>query len=155
MAGEVAAAVTTLGGVALGGGLSYLVQRNSQRMAASTERLKQETTRAEARRAERLTHLERFVSVAAEAERAAFDRPHDWEPTDPWAVKAQDVMNRLWVAERMMQVLFPAEVHVAARAYFERLNGAVWQGVPELPDLYVELDELRGAFLERVREALS
>jgi hypothetical protein len=155
MAGEVATAITSLGGVALGGGLSYLVQRNSQRAAAGMERLKQETTRTEARRAERLTHLERFVSLAADAERVAFERPADWTETDPWAVKAQDVMNRLWVAERMVQVLFPPAVHVAARTYFFRINGAVWQGVPVLEDLYPELDELRDAFLGSVREALG
>lgn len=72
MAGELVTATTSLGGVAIGGGLSYLVQGNSQRIATRSEWRKHETTLAETRRAERLTHLERFITVAAEAERMAF-----------------------------------------------------------------------------------
>jgi hypothetical protein len=64
-------------------------------------------------------------------------------------------MNRLWVAERMVQVLYPPEVHAAARAYFFRINRAVWDGVPSMEDFYPELDELRDAFLRTVREALA
>lgn len=154
MAGELVTAITSLGGVVLGGSLSYLVQNNSQRMAERTERRGQELARAETRRAERLTHLERFIAVAAEAERVAFGRPAGWESGDPWHTATQNVMNRLWVAERMLQVLYPADVHTSARGYFERLNRAVWDGVPTLDELY-ELDELRGVFLTTVRSALD
>ena len=155
MAGELVTAITSLGGVALGGGLSYLVQHNTQRMSARTEQRKQDAAQAETRRTERLTYLERFIAVAAEAERCAFDRPADWASGDPWAAAAQEVMNRLWVAERMLQVLYPTDVHTTARVYFERLNRAVWDGVPKLEDLYAELDELRGAFLTSARVAIG
>jgi hypothetical protein len=124
-------------------------------MSAHTEQRKLDLARADARRAERLTHLERFIAVAAEAERIAFERPADWASGDPWSTAAREVMNRLWVAERMLQVLYPAIVHTTARVYFERLNRAVWDGVPALDDLYAELDELRGAFLASARSALS
>jgi hypothetical protein len=154
MPGDLVTAITSLGGVVLGGGLSYLVQNNTQRMSARTEQRKQDVARAESRRAERLTHLERFVAVAAEAERIAYDRPDDWVPGDAWSNATQEAMNRLWVAERMVQVLYPADVHTPARAYFERLNRAVWDGVPALEELYAELDELRGAFLAAARTAL-
>ena len=155
MAGDLLTAVTSLGGVVLGGGLSYLVQNNTQRLTARTELRKQDVTRAENRRAERLTHLERFIAGAAEAERVAFERPTDWVPGDAWSNSTQEVMNRLWVVERMVQVLFPGDVHAAARAYFSRLNRAVWDGVPDMEDLYVELDGLRGAFLAAARSALE
>jgi hypothetical protein len=155
MAGESVTAITSLVGVVLGGGLSYLVQHSTQRISVRAEQTRQDTARAEGRRAERLTHLERFIAVAAEAERAAFERPADWVPGDPWATAAQEVMNRLWVAERLLQVLYPAAVHAAARAYFERINRAVWDGVPALDDLYAELDELRDAFLAAARSALD
>ncbi|GAB7036382.1 MULTISPECIES: hypothetical protein [Catenuloplanes] len=155
MAGETLTALTSLGGVLLGGGLSYLVQHSTLRMSARAEQRRREVERAESRRAERLVHLERFVAVAAEAERAAFERPDDWSTGDPWPVAAQEVMHRLWVAERMLQVLYPADVHTSARAYFERLNRAVWDGVPSLDDLYTELDDLRGAFLARSRSTLD
>jgi hypothetical protein len=155
MAGEFITAITSLGGVVLGGGLSYLVQHNTQRMGARTEQRKQDAAQAETRRTERLTYLERFIAVAAEAERCAFDRPANWASGDPWPAAAQEVMNRLWVAERMLQVLYPADVHTTARVYFERLNRAVWDGVPDLEGLYADLDELRGAFLTTARAALG
>ncbi|GAA1809730.1 hypothetical protein GCM10009682_34230 [Luedemannella flava] len=155
MAGELVTAIVSLGGVVLGGGLSYLVQSNTQRMSARVEQRKQDADRAESRRAERLTHLERFIAVAAEAERVAFSRPDTWTADDAWPTSAQEIMNRLWVAERMLQVLYPAGVHTAAREYFVRLNRAVWDGVPTLDDLYAELDELRGAFLAAARSALD
>ena len=82
----------------LGGGLSYLVQYSTQRMSARIEQSKQNVARAEARRAERLAHLERFIAVAAEAERIAFERPADWAPGEPWPTAAQEVMHRLWNA---------------------------------------------------------
>jgi hypothetical protein len=154
VAGEFITAITSLGGVVLGGGLSYLVQHNTQRMSARTEQRKQDAAQAETRRTERLTYLERFIAVAAEAERCAFDRPADWAAGDPWPAAAQEVMNRLWVAERMLQVLYPADVHTTARVYFERLNRAVWDGVPNLDGLYADLDELRNAFLTTARAAL-
>ncbi|PRY25861.1 hypothetical protein [Pseudosporangium ferrugineum] len=155
MAGELVTAITSLGGVVLGGGLSFLVQNNTQRMSARIEQRKQDLARAESRRAEQLTHLERFIAVAAEAERVAFGRPGDFVPGDAWSASAQEVMQRLWVAERMLQVLYPSGVHTAARAYFERINGAVWEGVPQIESLYAELDVLRGAFLAASRAAIG
>ncbi|MEU8213177.1 hypothetical protein AB0B85_28715 [Micromonospora sp. NPDC049044] len=155
MAGELVPAFTSLGGVVLGGGLSYLVQYSTQRMSARIEQSKQNVARAEARRAERLAHLERFIAVAAEAERIAFDRPVDWASGEPWPTAAQEVMHRLWIAERMLQVLYSVDVYTAARVYFERLNRAVWDGVPNLDGLYAELDEVRGAFLATTRVALG
>lgn len=155
MPGELLTAITSLGGVALGGGLSYLAQSSSHRTAERTEQRRQDTARAESRRAERLTHLERFIAVAAEAERISFNRPTSWESGDSWHTAAQDTMNRLWVAERMIQVLYPPPVHAAARPYFEHLNQAVWAGVPTLDALYADLDTLRGTFLTTVRATLD
>ncbi|QLQ35591.1 hypothetical protein [Micromonospora robiginosa] len=66
--------VTSLGGVAIGGGLCYPVQHSTQRQAARTEQRRQALALAESRRAERLALLERFVGVAADAERCAFTR---------------------------------------------------------------------------------
>ena len=54
-----------------------------------------------------LALLERFIEVAAEAERAAFSRPSNWDDTDPWFVKTQDAMNKLWVAEHLIRIQFP------------------------------------------------
>ena len=50
MAAETWTALTSLGGVALGGGLSYLVQNSTQRTNVRNEQRKLETARAESRR---------------------------------------------------------------------------------------------------------
>ncbi|GIE48799.1 hypothetical protein Ani05nite_23330 [Amorphoplanes nipponensis] len=156
MAADTWTALTSLAGVTLGGGLSFLVQRSTQRTVARTEQRKLEVTRADARRAERLALLERFIGAAAEAERQAFGRPPDpFDPEGAWAVAAQAVMDRLWVAERMVRVLFPLPVHDAARVYFLVLNGAVWQGVPAGESARDLLEGPRLAFLDEARAALE
>jgi hypothetical protein len=63
MAAEALTAITSLGGVALGGSLSYAVQLATQRTAAQAERRKQELTLLESRRTERLALLEQFIGV--------------------------------------------------------------------------------------------
>lgn len=100
MSGQVWVSLISLGGVVLGGLLSYLVQHKTQLSAERAEQQRQQDALSEARRAERLALLERFIEVTAEAERSAFSRPSEWEDTDAWFLKTQDVMNRLWVAER-------------------------------------------------------
>lgn len=147
--------MTSLGGVAIGGGLSYLVQHTTQRMTARIERRKQELALTESRRAERLAMVERFVSVGAEAERAAFSRPAQWQDGEDWPSRTKAVMDRFWVAERMIRLLFPISVYEAARAYFLVLNGAVWQGVPEGQSVRDLLEEPRLNFLDAAREALG
>jgi hypothetical protein len=150
------AALTSLAGVALGGGLSFLVQRSTQQTVARTERRKLEVARTDARRAERLALLERFIGIGAEAEVCAFTRPpDDFDPAGEWAVATQAVMHRLWVAERMVRVLFPLPVHDAARAYFLVLNGAVWEGLPEGESVRDLLADPRLAFLDAARVALD
>lgn len=154
MPAETLTALISLGGVTLGGGLSYLVQHTTQRTAARHEQRKIDLARAEGRRGERLVALERFVAAATEAEAVAFNRPERFTAGDDWSASAQPVMDRLWVAERMMRVLFPAVVPEAARAYSTILNRAVWDGMPwdELRDV---LEEPRVAFLDAARDALG
>lgn len=84
MAGEVWTSLTSLGGVALGGVLSFLVQHATQRSAECMGQQRQQTALSESRCADRLALLERFVEVAAEAERCAFSRPSHWQEGDVW-----------------------------------------------------------------------
>jgi hypothetical protein len=144
-----------MGGVALGGALSFLVQHTTQRSAERAEQQRHRLALSETRRAERLASLERFVEVAAEAERCAFTRPPAWTDSDPWNVNTQAVMNRLWVAERMIRLLFPLPVHDAARAYFLDLNRVVWNGLPEGESVRDYLEDNRLAFLDAARAALG
>jgi hypothetical protein len=146
---QVWVALISVGGVVLGGVLSYLVQH-------ATQRATQRTNLAETRRGEQLALLERFVELGALAERASFNRPTtEWAPDDPWAVATQDVMNRWWVAERMIRIQFPLPVHDAARAYFLDLNRTVWQGLPDGESVRDHLERNRLAFLDSARAAIG
>ncbi|MFD5098596.1 hypothetical protein [Streptomyces albidochromogenes] len=155
MSSQVWVSLISLGGVALGGALSFLIQFATQRSAERTELRRQQTELSEARRAERLALLARFVEVAAEAERAAFSRPHEWDDTTPWFLTAQDAMNRLWVAERLIRVQFPLPVHNAARKYFLDLNRTVWEGLPDGESLRDYLEDNRLVFLDAARAVMG
>ncbi|MET7980841.1 hypothetical protein ABZW44_49475 [Streptomyces mirabilis] len=155
MSGQVWVSLISLGGVALGGVLSFLVQFATQRSAERTEQRRQQTELSEARRAERLALLERFVEVGAEAERAAFSRPHEWDDTSAWFLTTQDVMNRLWVAERLIRIQFPLPVHDAARKYFLDLNRTVWEGLPDGESVRDYLEDNRLAFLDAARAVMG
>lgn len=64
-------------------------------------------------------------------------------------------MNRLWVSERMIRLLFPLPVHDAARAYFLDLNQVVWQGLADGESVRDYLEGNRLAFLDAARTAVE
>ncbi|WP_327404528.1 hypothetical protein OG194_33645 [Streptomyces sp. NBC_01288] len=155
VSGQVWVSLTSFGGVALGGVLSFLVQFTTQRSAERAQQQRHRTELAETRRTERLALLERFVEVAAEAERMAFGRPEEWDDTTPWKLTTQDVMNRLWVVERLIRIQFPLPVHDAARRYFLDLNRTVWDGLPEGESVRDYLEDNRLAFLDAARAVMA
>ena len=155
VSGQVWLSLTSFSGVVLGGVLSFLVQFTTQRSAERAQQRHQRTELAEARRAERLALLERFVEVGAEAERVAFARPPEWDDTTPWKLTAQDVMNRLWVVERLVRIQFPLPVHDAARRYFLDLNRTVWEGLPDGESVRDYLEDNRLAFLDAARAVMQ
>ncbi|WP_437081692.1 hypothetical protein [Streptomyces sp. enrichment culture] len=155
MAGQVWVSLISVGGVVLGGVLSYLVQHRTQQSAERAEQQRQRISLSETRRAERLALLERFIEVSAEAERCAYTRPSDWEDTDDWYLTTQDVMNRLWVADRLLRIQFPQHVHDAAHAHFLDLNRTVWQGLPDGESVRDYLEGNRSAFLDAAREVMG
>jgi hypothetical protein len=155
LADEVWISLTSLGGVVVGGLLSYLIQARTQRSAELAEQRRERTALAETRRAERIARLERFVEVAARAERCAFTRPTvDLHTDQEWLTGTQAAMDSLWVAERMIRLQFPQRVHEAARAYFLDLNRVVWQGL-ESGDVRDYLEHNRAAFLDAARAEIS
>lgn len=156
MSGQIWVALISVSGVVAGGALSYLVQYRTQRSAEHAEQRRHEITLTQARRAERMALLERFIEVAAQAERSAFTRPASgWEDTDDWYLRTQDIMNKLWVAERLIRVQFPLPVHDAARAYFLDLNRTVWEGLPDGDSVRVYLENNRLAFLDTARAVMG
>ncbi|MEU6423334.1 hypothetical protein [Streptomyces spiralis] len=155
MTGQVWVSLISLGGVVLGGVLSYLVQHTTQRSAERSEQRRQRIALSEARRAERLALLERFIEVSAEAERCAYTRPSQWEDTDEWYLTTRDVMYRLWVADRLLRIQFPRPVHDAAHTHFLDLNRTMWHGLPDGESVRDHLEGNRSAFLDTAREAMG
>ncbi|MEU7775178.1 hypothetical protein AB0C44_28010 [Micromonospora taraxaci] len=155
MPSDIWVSMVSLGGVALGGVLSFGVQHQTQRSAERAEERRRGVAQAESRRVERLAQLERFIEVTAEAERCAFTRPTSWSDGDEWLVATQAVMNRVWVSERLIRLTFPLAVHEAARAYFLDLNLVVWEGLPDGESVRDRLEANRLAFLDAARVALG
>ncbi|MEU8031878.1 hypothetical protein AB0C13_25080 [Streptomyces sp. NPDC049099] len=155
MTGQVWVSLISLGGVVLGGVLSYLVQHRTQQSAERAEQQRQRIALTETRRAERLALLERFIEVSAEAERCAYTRPSEWEDTDAWYLTTRDVMYRLWVADRLLRIQFPLPVHDAAHAHFLDLNKTVWHGLPDGESVRDYLEDNRSAFLDAAREVMG
>jgi len=153
MAGEVLASVTSLFGVFLGGGLSFMVQRTTQRSAERVEVTRQTSARAAARRDERVAVIREFIAQAQAAERAAIHRPDNWDP-DEWYPAAQSSMDSLWVAERTIHVLCAPSLHAPARAYAEALNHVVWQERTGIP-VWEYLEPSRLAFLNAARQGVD
>ncbi|MFD7389527.1 hypothetical protein ACFV46_13780 [Streptomyces sp. NPDC059852] len=155
MSGEVWVSLISLGGVVLGGSLSYLVQHRTQLSAERAEQQRQRIALSEARRGERLALLERFIEVSAEAERCAYTRPPEWDETHAWYLTTRDIMGRFWVADRLIRVQFPLPVHDAAHAHFLDLNRAVWEGLPEGESVRDFLEDRRLAFLDAARGVMG
>jgi hypothetical protein len=102
---------TSLLGVALGGGFSYLAQLTAGRQTNRNEERRRATELAEARRAERLELLREFIGLTQRGIRLAAERENapDWEAaaTPEWLAAAQGVVDQLWMCERMIGVVFP------------------------------------------------
>lgn len=147
---QVWVSIVSLVGVALGGGLSYLVQASVQRRSDRNDQRRQAREQAEARRVEQLELLREFIRVAQRAERAAEDR----DGTPAWKVSALDVVDELWVGERMIHILFASNLHDLARAYVRALDHVLWQQ-PEDVSMWDYLKGPKVAFLAAARDQLS
>ncbi|GAA4555149.1 hypothetical protein [Planotetraspora kaengkrachanensis] len=150
MAADVLVSVASLAGVGLGGGLSYLAQITALRHAGRTERWRATAQTAEARRAERLEELRRFIQDAQQGERTAEER----RATPEWLTAARDVMDELWVRERMIHIMFGASLHERARAYVVAIDDILWEEQAGVS----MWDHLRGpkvAFLDAARAELA
>jgi hypothetical protein len=98
---------------------------------------------------ERLELLRQFIRVAQQAERTAEDR----EGTPAWKKSALDIVDELWVCERMIHVLFATPLHDLARGYVVALDHVLWQE-PEGVSMWDYLQGPKVAFLAAAREEL-
>ena len=149
-------------GVGVGGGLSFLTQFTIQRHAARNEERRLSRELSEARRAERLDLLRQFNAAAQQAERTAEERRSapDWSAatTPRWLGAARDVMDTIWICERMIQVLFSASVHERARAYAKAIDHILWEEASAVGSTDPMWDYLQGPkaeFLTAVRAELA
>ncbi|MEV1035520.1 hypothetical protein AB0J01_02440 [Streptomyces sp. NPDC050204] len=155
MAVDVWTSVLSLTGVALGGGLTALSQRVTQRSAERAEERRLRTATGEARRAEQLHAIKEFIACAQEAERAAYNRPDAWGDDDHgWSGSAGATMTKLWVAERYLVLLCDPDLHSSVHAYVRALNQAVWREIGDT-EVNEHLEEHKAAFMTAARASLS
>ncbi|MFD4143641.1 MULTISPECIES: hypothetical protein [unclassified Streptomyces] len=154
MAVEVWGPVFSLAGVALGGGLTALSQRATQRSAERSEERRQAVATAEARRAEQMQTIKEFIACAQDAERAAYSRPEAWGDDEGWRDRASATMTSLWVAERHLVLLCEPVVHAPVHAYGRALNQAVWREIGDT-EVNEHLEEHKTAFMTAARASLA
>lgn len=154
MASEVWVSVLSLVGVALGGGLTALTQRTTQRSADRAEQRRQAAVVTEARRAEQLQAIKEFIGCAQDAERAAYTRPESWGGEPEWRRSAEAAMTRLWVAERHLQLLGDPVLYAPVHAYGRALNQVVWREIGDL-EVNDHLEQHKDAFLTAARASLA
>ncbi|GII01080.1 hypothetical protein [Planobispora takensis] len=149
-------------GVVLGGLLSYLAQFTTVRLAGRNEERRQTAQRAEARRSEQLELLREFITITQEGIRIAEERDQapDWNAagTPEWFAGARNVIDRLWVAERMIQVLFRPQMYRLARAYATAVDHVLWRQPEQITAEGSMWDHLRGPqneFLEAARAEIG
>jgi hypothetical protein len=137
-------------GVGLGGTPSYFSQLTTQRQTLRSEDRRQAKELAEARRREQMKLLREFIETAQRAERTAEDRDAGAE----WFASAKDVMDSLWIYERMIHMLFGSGLHQAARAYAKALNDIMWEEPADVSIwYYVQAPKI--AFLDAAHSILA
>lgn len=123
MAADLWTSVFSLAGVALGGGLTALAQRATQRSAERAEERRQTAATTESRRAEQIDVLKEFVSCAQAAERAAYRRPDPWgHDEDGWMTQTGPVMTALWTASGNVTLLCDEALREPVRTYGHALK---------------------------------
>jgi hypothetical protein len=154
MSVELYVSLTSLAGVLLGGTMSYAVQRSTQHSADRAEARRQNITLAEARYAERVDVIGRFLDCAQDAERVAFDRHVGGADGADWHRRAYAGMDHLYVAEKMIRILCSDLLHEAAHAFTNTLREAIGHELDDF-DVGSHLSADRANFLSAARLELE
>jgi hypothetical protein len=147
-------------GVLLGGSLSYLAQLTASRQASRAEDRRQAGQLAAARRAERLGLLREYISLTEEGIRIAEQREDadDWAAaaTPGWLASARDLVSRLWICERMIQIQFSDELYAKARAYATAVDQVLWREYDSSrTSMWDHLDQPQTRFLGEARAEID
>ncbi|AEM80144.1 hypothetical protein Strvi_0356 [Streptomyces violaceusniger Tu 4113] len=154
MTGELWTPVISMVGVAVGGALTYLTQRATQRGADRAEEHRRAAALAEERRAEQIRTVLEFIRFALEAEGVAHARPPAWEVGDEWYRTARPAIDGLRIAENGVHLLCAPGLHTPTTAYARALNQAVWQEHGEA-SLAERLEPVKVKFLAVARRSLT
>ncbi|MWA16027.1 hypothetical protein [Streptomyces sp. BA2] len=154
MAGDLWTPVVSMVGVAVGGALTYLTQRTTQRAADRAEEQRRAAALTEERRAEQIRTVLEFIRFALEAEGVAHARPPRWEVGDEWYRTARLAMDGLRIAENGVQLLCAPGLQASTTAYARALNQAVWQE-GDGTGLAERLEPCKAEFLAVARRSLS
>ncbi|MFE2059476.1 hypothetical protein [Streptomyces sp. NPDC059446] len=154
MAADVWTPVISMAGVAVGGALTYLTQRTTQRTADLAEQRRRAAALTEERRAEQIATLLEFIRCALEAEGVAHARPSQWEVGDDWYVTARPAMDGLRIAEGGVELLCAPGMRTPTTAYARALNQAVWQERGE-ESLAERLEPFKAEYLATARRSLT
>nr|WP_202547397.1 hypothetical protein [Streptomyces sp. SID2119] len=155
VAADLWTSVVSLAGVALGGGLTALAQRATQRSAERVEERRQTIATTESRRAEQIAVLKEFVSCAQAAERAAYRRPDPWgDDEDGWMTQTGPVMTALWTASANVTLLCDEALRGPVTTYGHALNAAVWRDIGDV-EVNEHLEEAKTAFMNEARASLA
>ncbi|WP_329453300.1 hypothetical protein OG894_42755 (plasmid) [Streptomyces sp. NBC_01724] len=154
MAGELLTPVISMIGVAVGGALTFLTQRTTQRAADQGETRRRAAALVEERRAEQIRTVLEFIRFALEAEGVAHARPPQWEVGDEWYRTARPAIDSLRIAENGVQLLCAPGLHAPVTAYARALNEAVWQE-RDGGSLAERLEPFKSEFLAVARASLT
>ncbi|MEU0758449.1 hypothetical protein ABZ351_02060 [Streptomyces microflavus] len=155
MAADLWTSIVSLAGVALGGGLTALAQRATQRSAEWVEERRQAVATTESRRAEQIEALKEFVACVQAAERAAYRRPDPWgDDEDGWMTQTSPVMTALWTASGQVTLLCDEALIEPVTTYGRALNAAVWRDIGDV-EVNEHLEASKSAFMSAARTSLA
>ena len=156
-----------LAGVAVGGCLTYLTQFSTARLTSKNEDKRREDQRSEQRRQEQLDLLREFTGIAAQGARIAehrefsneWDEAGEWVAADraEWRAEARSMVDRLFVAERMIQIQMSEDLHQRAWDYAIAVDKVLWRSRAEIEaegELWEVLQQPARAFFAAAREAI-
>lgn len=150
MTSEMWAVIGSITGVAVGGAVSFITQWITLR--AETRRHRENIN--EARRTERLTETISYLKLIQQAEAIAVEK-HDRRNSVPdLDLRAAQVVEAIWTAQRTLELLCEPEVSAAAHDLSGVAHRIITNG-SALESVVWEIRPVRRAFIEAARQQIT